>query len=86
MMRPADEFSGLSVCVAGLGVSGPPAARALAALGARVTAVDSRADEPRRDLARELADTGVTVLLGDGPAGPAEVRRCWPPPPPRACR
>lgn len=68
MMRPAGEFSGLSVCVAGLGVSGPPAARELAALGARVTAVDSRADEPRRELARELADSGVTVLLGDSPA------------------
>ncbi len=68
MMRPTGEFSGLSVCVAGLGVSGPPAARALAALGARVTAVDSRADEPRRELARELADGGVTALLGDGQA------------------
>ncbi len=71
--RPASEFSGLSVCVAGLGVSGPPAARALAALGATVTAVDSRADEPRRELAAELADAGITVLLGDGPAGPAAV-------------
>jgi len=71
--RPGSEFSGLSVCVAGLGVSGPPAARALAALGARVTAVDARADEPRLQLARELADAGVTVLLGPGPAGPAEV-------------
>src|SRR5450755_973190 len=73
MTRPASEFSGLSVCVAGLGVSGPPAARALAALGAAVTAVDSRADEPRRELAAELADAGITVLLGDGPAGPAAV-------------
>jgi UDP-N-acetylmuramoylalanine--D-glutamate ligase len=73
MMRPAGEFSGLSVCVAGLGVSGPPAARVLTALGARVTAVDSRADEARRELARELADAGVTVLLGDGPGGPAET-------------
>ncbi len=73
MTRPADEFSGLSVCVAGLGVSGPPAARALAAHGAKVTAVDSRADEPRRELARELADAGITVLLGAGPAGPAEI-------------
>jgi UDP-N-acetylmuramoylalanine--D-glutamate ligase len=73
MTRPASEFSGLSVCVAGLGVSGPPAARALAALGATVTAVDSRADEPRRELAAELADAGITVLLGDGPAGPAAV-------------
>jgi UDP-N-acetylmuramoylalanine--D-glutamate ligase len=73
MTRPAGEFSGLSVCVAGLGVSGPPAARTLAALGARVTAVDSRTDEGRRELAGELADAGVTVLLGDGPAGPAEI-------------
>jgi len=73
MMRPGDEFSGLSVCVAGLGVSGPPAARALAALGAKVTAVDSRTDEPRRELARELADAGIIVLLGDGPASPAEI-------------
>jgi UDP-N-acetylmuramoylalanine--D-glutamate ligase len=74
MMRPsASEFAGLSVCVAGLGVSGPPAARVLAASGARVTAVDSRADEPRLELARELADAGVTVLLGDAPAGPAAV-------------
>ena len=72
-VSPASEFAGLSVCVAGLGVSGPPAARTLAALGARVTAVDSRADEPRFELARELADDGITVLLGDGPAGPAEV-------------
>jgi UDP-N-acetylmuramoylalanine--D-glutamate ligase len=73
MTRPGSEFSGLSVCVAGLGVSGPPAARALAALGATVTAVDSRADAPRRELAAELADAGITVLLGDGPAGPAAV-------------
>ena len=72
-MRQAGEFSGLSVCVAGLGVSGPPAARTLAALGAKVTAVDSRTDEPRRELAGELADAGVTVLLGEGPAGPAEI-------------
>ena len=61
------------MCVAGLGVSGPPAARVLAGLGARVTAVDSRTDEARRELARELADAGVTVLLGGGPGGPAET-------------
>src|SRR6266702_3514687 len=48
-------------------------ARPLAAHGAKVTAVDSRADEPRRELARELADAGITVLLGAGPAGPAEI-------------
>jgi UDP-N-acetylmuramoylalanine--D-glutamate ligase len=53
------------VCVAGLGVSGPPVARALAALGARVTAVDRRDDDDRRRLAAELAQLGVTVWLGD---------------------
>src|SRR6266568_6508515 len=64
MTRPADEFSGLSVCVAGLGVSGPPAARVLAAHGARVTAVDSRDDEDGRAIAAGLAGHGVRVLLG----------------------
>ena len=31
----AESLPGLAVCVAGLGVSGPPAARVLASLGAR---------------------------------------------------
>ena len=45
------EFAGLRVCVTGLGVSGPPAAAALAGLGAQVTVVDGRADEEQRRLA-----------------------------------
>jgi UDP-N-acetylmuramoylalanine--D-glutamate ligase len=64
----AGSLSGLAVCVAGLGVSGPPAARALAGLGAHVTAVDSREDAERGKIAHELTDHGVSVLLGDAAA------------------
>jgi len=60
----AGSLDGLGVCVAGLGVSGPPAARVLAAHGALVTAVDSRDDDERRALADKLAGIGVRVLLG----------------------
>ena len=52
------------VCVAGLGVSGPPAARALAARGAQVIVLDSGDDEARRARAAELGRLGIEVLLG----------------------
>jgi len=52
------------VCVAGLGVSGPPAARALAARGAQVIVLDSADDEVRRRRAAGLAPLGIKVLLG----------------------
>jgi len=52
------------VCVAGLGVSGPPAARALAARGAQVIVLDSGDDEGRRARAAELGRLGIKVLLG----------------------
>ena len=66
----ADGLAGRRVCVAGLGVSGPPAARLLAARGAQVTAVDARDDEQGRALAASLAGHGVRVLLGaDAAAG-----------------
>ena len=60
----AAGLAGRRVCVAGLGVSGPPAARLLAARGAEVTAVDARDDEDGRALAAALARDGVVVLLG----------------------
>ncbi|MGI9009039.1 MAG: hypothetical protein ACR2FU_23105 [Streptosporangiaceae bacterium] len=60
----AAELAGRRVCVAGLGVSGPPAARVLAGLGAIVTAVDERDDAERQQLAAGLAGHGVTVRLG----------------------
>jgi UDP-N-acetylmuramoylalanine--D-glutamate ligase len=64
----APELTGLSVCVAGLGVSGPPAARVLASLGAVVTAVDSRDDTERQKIASELIDLGIDVRLGGAAA------------------
>jgi UDP-N-acetylmuramoylalanine--D-glutamate ligase len=65
------SLAGRSVCVNGLGVSGPPVARALAARGARVTAVDGRDDQGNRQVADELAALGVTVVLGPQPRLPA---------------
>ncbi|MGI5321703.1 UDP-N-acetylmuramoyl-L-alanine--D-glutamate ligase [Actinomadura nitritigenes] len=59
-------WDGLAVCVAGLGVSGRAAARALAARGARVTAVDARDGDEQRARAAELEERGVAVRLGDG--------------------
>jgi UDP-N-acetylmuramoylalanine--D-glutamate ligase len=58
------RLKGRSVCVAGLGVSGPPAALALAALGARVTVLEGCDDETRRAQAATLESAGVTVVLG----------------------
>ncbi len=80
------QLRGLAVCVAGLGVSGPPAARELTRLGARVTAVDSRSDEASRKIAAELASAGISVHLGEAaaaslPAGTGLVVTSpgWPP-------
>jgi UDP-N-acetylmuramoylalanine--D-glutamate ligase len=64
----ADSLRGLEVCVAGLRVSGPPAAKTLARLGAVVTAVDSNDDEAHKAIADDLADAGVHVLLGQDAA------------------
>ncbi|MFG2473305.1 UDP-N-acetylmuramoyl-L-alanine--D-glutamate ligase [Streptomyces fagopyri] len=60
------EFQGKRVTVAGLGVSGIPAARVLHGLGAVVTVVNDGADERSRAQAEELEALGVTVRLGDG--------------------
>ncbi|WP_159941336.1 MULTISPECIES: UDP-N-acetylmuramoyl-L-alanine--D-glutamate ligase [unclassified Nocardiopsis] len=64
---PADALGERSVCVAGLGVSGPPVARALLARGARVTVVDGRDDDTVRPAAAELREAGASVVLGDTP-------------------
>ncbi|UED88264.1 UDP-N-acetylmuramoyl-L-alanine--D-glutamate ligase [Streptomyces profundus] len=60
------EFAGRRVTVAGLGVSGDGAARALLARGAEVTLVDGGDGERRRAQAAELTAAGVEVRLGDG--------------------
>ncbi|EFG65417.1 UDP-N-acetylmuramoyl-L-alanine-D-glutamate ligase [Streptomyces sp. SPB074] len=64
------DFAGKRVTVAGLGVSGMPAARVLHARGALVTAVTDADDERSRAQAAELRALGVTVRLGDGAALP----------------
>ncbi|WEB43072.1 UDP-N-acetylmuramoyl-L-alanine--D-glutamate ligase [Streptomyces yunnanensis] len=76
------DFAGRHITVAGLGVSGVPAARALAGLGARVTVVNGTDGARERAQAAELEQwaaarsasreggggrrAGVTVRLGDG--------------------
>lgn len=62
----SEEFQGRHVTVAGLGVSGVPAAKALHARGARVTVVNDGDDDRARAQAAELEALGVTVRLGDG--------------------
>jgi UDP-N-acetylmuramoylalanine--D-glutamate ligase len=59
-------WQGKRVTVAGLGVSGIPAARVLRGLGAEVTVVNDGDDERARTQAAELEELGVTVRLGDG--------------------
>ncbi|RKS74111.1 UDP-N-acetylmuramoylalanine--D-glutamate ligase [Motilibacter peucedani] len=53
-----------SAVVAGLGVSGPSAARALVAAGVGVTVVDARSGPAEEARAAELEALGVLVLLG----------------------
>ncbi|MFJ8001699.1 UDP-N-acetylmuramoyl-L-alanine--D-glutamate ligase [Streptomyces sp. NPDC096310] len=60
------NWQGKRVTVAGLGVSGIPAARVLHGLGAVVTVVNDSDDERARAQAAELEKLGVTVRLGDG--------------------
>jgi UDP-N-acetylmuramoylalanine--D-glutamate ligase len=60
------DFTGKHVTVAGLGVSGVPAAKVLNARGAIVTVVNDGDDARTREQAAELEKLGVTVRLGDG--------------------
>ncbi|MFE4825873.1 UDP-N-acetylmuramoyl-L-alanine--D-glutamate ligase [Streptomyces sp. NPDC056672] len=60
------NWHGKRVTVAGLGISGVPAARVLRGLGAEVTVVNDGDDEGARAQAAELEKLGITVRLGDG--------------------
>ena len=64
------SFDGQRVVVVGLGVTGQSAISLLAGRGASVTAVDSRDDTERQDLAGHLAKQGVQVRLGPAELGP----------------
>ncbi|MGW4750650.1 NAD-binding protein, partial [Streptomyces sp. NPDC004290] len=63
--RKVTDWQGKHVTVAGLGVSGLPAAKALHGLGAVVTVVNDGDDERARQQAAELEALGIAVRLGD---------------------
>jgi UDP-N-acetylmuramoylalanine--D-glutamate ligase len=67
------DLAGRSVVVAGLGITGQSASMLLVSKGAKVTAVDSRDDAERRDVADRLATEGVAVRLGPEQLGPGSV-------------
>ncbi len=64
------QLAGQHVLVAGLGITGQSVITLLVSHGASVTAVDSRDDAERRDLAGRLAMDGVAVRLGPAELGP----------------
>ncbi len=57
-------WSTVAVTVAGTGLSGASAVRALRGLGASVTAVDAAVDDAARGRAAQLQALGATVILG----------------------
>ncbi|MFE5807893.1 MULTISPECIES: UDP-N-acetylmuramoyl-L-alanine--D-glutamate ligase [unclassified Streptomyces] len=63
--RQVTSWQDKNITVAGLGVSGISAARALAGLGASVTVVDGGDSEGHRARAAELGELGISVRLGD---------------------
>ncbi|WP_405391371.1 UDP-N-acetylmuramoyl-L-alanine--D-glutamate ligase [Streptomyces sp. NBC_01102] len=67
------DWQGKHVTVAGLGVSGIPAARALHERGALVTVVNDGDDERSRAQAAGLEALGITVRLGDGATLPGST-------------
>jgi UDP-N-acetylmuramoylalanine--D-glutamate ligase len=72
-VRDDDELArldGRHVVVVGLGVTGQSVVSVLAGRGVSVTALDSRDDAERADLAERLGKDGVHVRLGPGVLGP----------------
>ncbi|MFI2614127.1 UDP-N-acetylmuramoyl-L-alanine--D-glutamate ligase [Streptomyces sp. NPDC018584] len=61
----ASDWQGKNITVAGLGVSGISAARALAGLGASVTVVDGGSAPAHEERAAPLRGEGISVRLGD---------------------
>ncbi|UYQ61622.1 UDP-N-acetylmuramoyl-L-alanine--D-glutamate ligase [Streptomyces peucetius] len=69
--RQVSDWQGRNITVAGLGVSGISAARALAGLGAKVTVVDGGSGEAHEARAAGMAELGIAVRLGDAETLPA---------------
>ncbi|MEV0930123.1 UDP-N-acetylmuramoyl-L-alanine--D-glutamate ligase [Streptomyces phaeochromogenes] len=59
------DWQSMNITVAGLGVSGISAARALAGLGASVTVVDGGSSEAHLERAASLEGEGISVRLAD---------------------
>ncbi|WP_206302694.1 UDP-N-acetylmuramoyl-L-alanine--D-glutamate ligase [Streptomyces sp. WAC 01529] len=66
----AHDWQGRNITVAGLGVSGISAARALAGLGASVTVVDGGSGAVHEERAAALRGEGISVRLGDATSLP----------------
>jgi UDP-N-acetylmuramoylalanine--D-glutamate ligase len=64
------SLAGQRVLVAGLGITGQSVVSLLVGRAAHVTALASRDDPERRDVAGRLAKDGVTVRLGQAELGP----------------
>ncbi|AZM52761.1 UDP-N-acetylmuramoyl-L-alanine--D-glutamate ligase [Streptomyces sp. WAC 01529] len=69
-MSTAHDWQGRNITVAGLGVSGISAARALAGLGASVTVVDGGSGAVHEERAAALRGEGISVRLGDATSLP----------------
>ncbi|MEW2634647.1 UDP-N-acetylmuramoyl-L-alanine--D-glutamate ligase [Streptomyces sp. NPDC048389] len=69
--RQVSDWQGRNITVAGLGVSGTSAARALAGLGAKVTVVDGGSGDAHEARAAEMTALGIAVRLGDAETLPA---------------
>lgn len=66
----ASDWSGLRVCVAGIGIAGFAAADALLSVGAEVTVIDTGDGEKQRDRATILEILGADVRLGSTDSAP----------------
>jgi UDP-N-acetylmuramoylalanine--D-glutamate ligase len=64
------DLAGRRVLVVGLGITGQSVISLLSRQGVLVTAVDSREDAERREIAEQLANDGVDVRLGPAALGP----------------
>jgi UDP-N-acetylmuramoylalanine--D-glutamate ligase len=67
------DWSGLRVCVAGIGIAGFAAADALLSVGAEVVVIDSGEGDKQRERAAILEILGADVRLGSAESAPDET-------------
>ena len=69
----AADWSGLRVCVAGIGIAGFAAADALLSVGAEVVVIDSGDGDKQRERATILEILGADVRLGSSESAPDDT-------------